>query len=108
MSSDLKRRWGTVQILPNLTDTERKALLSKSDPALVKAISEICHNLLEGNITLDETDRKKLAKWKKLLRKLSNKRLSIRKKRGYLVQSGNFLSILLPVVASIVSLIAAA
>lgn len=108
MSSSLKRRWSTIEALPRLTRQEQKVLLQHGDPALIRALAEICNNLLQDRIPLDKDQKRKLSRFKAILRKLASKSKSVKDKRKILVQRGCFLSSLIPLVASVVSAIVSA
>lgn len=82
----------------------RNQLLSIATPSELLAISEICHNLLKGNLPLKNLQQKKLEKYKKVLRKLSQRKTNKdTKKRMLQRQQGGFFSALLPVAISALS-----
>jgi len=49
----------------------RKAILSKADKNLVAAICQTIHNMLEGNLSINNNDFKNIKKYKKTFRKLN-------------------------------------
>ena len=67
------------------------------------AISEICLNILKGNIPLKKFRREKLRKYKEKIRQLAKKDLPLYKRKEITNQKGGFLSALL--VPAIISLI---
>jgi hypothetical protein len=70
---------------------------------IIKLLTEIAHNTLQGNIPLNTLQLKRLRKYKQMLRTLSNRAVSLREKRDLVVrQRGGFLPILLPIIASAV------
>ena len=63
-----------------------KAILT--DPDLIRAICECCHNVLKGNVPLTPRQKKRLARYKKKLRQLSDRKTSIKRKREVLQTGG--------------------
>jgi hypothetical protein len=76
----------------------KKIILKHCDDDLLKAIIEIVLNVLKGNVDISSKIKLRLRKYKKSMRKLICPQLSLKSKRKVLVQSGGFLSILLPTV----------
>jgi hypothetical protein len=74
-------------------------------PGLVKALSEIAHNLLRGNIALSKVQKKKLQRHKTLLRSLACKQYSCTHKRKIIQRGG---AAFLPLLAPIISLLTSA
>jgi mannitol/fructose-specific phosphotransferase system IIA component (Ntr-type) len=82
----------------------RNQLLSIASPSELLAIAEICHNLLKGNLALKKPQQKKLEKYKKVLRKLSQKSIGKDSRKRLLQrQQGGFFGALLPVAISALS-----
>ena len=74
----------------------------KADPLLYKAIKEVVLNVVNKNVKLTEGEKKKLARYKHDILKLVNdKSLSRRKK--HIAQSGGYLHIIIPAVASLLA-----
>ena len=89
-----------------LPDRDKKRYIKTSDKQLVDAISECCLNILNGCVPLSVAQKAKLKRNKNNLRKLSSKKLSLKKKRTIL-QKGGFLSaILTPALALLGGLLA--
>ena len=76
---------------------------SGADETVYKALSEIATNQKKGNIKLDNKQTKKLNRHSKTLKNLCCKKdkLSLKKRKKLVVQSGGFLPILIPTVAAI-------
>src|SRR5215472_14726057 len=102
----IKSNYSALETLKKAKPKLRKAILLNCDPDLLKSVGECALNVLRGNIRLTECSRRKLRKHKSLLRKFSNKSVSIANKRKIIVQRGGFLlpllSAVLPVLASLV------
>jgi len=97
-----------VRSFPDLNKCQLKAVLKNASPALVKALCEICHNLLKGNIPLSSCQCNKLKKHKKFIRALAAKGGNFSKKKKIINQQGGFafLPLLAPLIASAIGGIA--
>lgn len=81
----------------------RKALFDRGGQPLQRALREVAHNVLKGNVKLSKGQFKKLSKHKKTVRELAKKRLPLKVKKA-LHQKGGFLpALLLPVLGSLAS-----
>ena len=77
----------------------RKALLKHADTELTKAICNYASKVLDGSIPITEEDKKKLQKYKSILRKLRQPNRSTAAQKKVIVQSGGgFLLSLIPAV----------
>lgn len=73
----------------------RKAIIKNSDDALIKALSEISLNTLNGNLELTGGAKNKLKKYKRKLRCIACPKRKLKSKRNILVQEGGFLPVLI-------------
>jgi hypothetical protein len=71
-----------------------ETIISNCNTDLLKRISECILKVLNGNIVLTECGKRKLRKYKNLLRSLANKRVSLTRNK-VIVQRGGFLMNLL-------------
>ncbi|KAJ8050804.1 hypothetical protein HOLleu_04142 [Holothuria leucospilota] len=105
----LKKHAHELRFLAKCSPHQRKALLRQADPSLITSLCECVSNVVKGNVPVSKPQKSKLARYKKHLRVLSNKRLSQSKRRGILVQQGGFLSVLLkPIIQSLGGLLVGA
>jgi hypothetical protein len=82
-----------------------KKELNKSNYPM-SALTESCVNLLKGNIPIDEQSFEKLKIYKKLIRKISDDKYPLDKKKRIIEQKGGFLNILIPsLISGIASII---
>lgn len=82
----------------------RKKLLTQiSDNCTYQALHEIAVNTVKGKVKLSNNQKRKLNKYKKLLHALSKPTKDLKKKKKLTIQSGGFLPILIPTVASIIT-----
>lgn len=103
-----KKQLVLLHALCHVNNNQRKALIRNADKSLVKSICEIALNTLLGNVILKDSQKKRLKKHKRVLRKLvacKNKKSNWqRKKRTILQSGGSFLPLLLaPIVDVLVS-----
>ena len=87
-----------------LAECDRKHcshILKSADRELVKCICECALNVLNGNIPLDITQKRKLNKYKQQLRQLSSNK-SILQKRKIIQTGSGFLPLLLgPIISAL-------
>lgn len=99
------RQASALQALCKLNKSQRLALLRSADNDLVRSICECAFNTLKGSVTLKRTEKTRLAKHRKVLRRLASKRGSWKSKKRILVQQGGgFLPMLLaPILGTLLS-----
>ena len=85
---------------------QRKLILSTAKNCVYKAICEIVHNILIGNIPLSCYRKKQLVKHKGQLRNLTKSKLSLEKKKQ-IIQKGGFLTTILGAVLPLLTEIVA-
>lgn len=95
MSVRLQRNLALLRTLVVSSPQQRKALLCAASDDLVSAISEIALNTLKGNVPLSTHQMRVLKKKRGIIKKLSNKKLSIKAKKSLVKQSGGFIGSLL-------------
>ena len=79
---------------------KRRAIIKKCDNDLICSLSECCHNALKGNVPLTPAQKVKLRRHQHNLRKLWNKKTSI-KARKKILQRGEFLGALITPILSV-------
>ena len=94
-----KQIWYLHLLMTTTSTTQRKALLDTITNEQLKALTEVTHNLLQGNITITETQKRSLRKHKTFLRTLGNIKVSFREKREALCQKGAVVNLLLKAAA---------
>lgn len=99
----VKKYVAILHALCYLNKDQRTALLSKATLGLVKCICEYALNILNGNIPLKDTEKKKLKRFAENLRKLSEKSRTWNNKKSFIIRKqGEFLPQLLsPVLAKV-------
>ena len=92
--SELEQILPFLEYVSKLSKFQQKKLLAQADSKIVKILTNLCYNFNKGHITTDPKHIKRLKPYKKLIKTLCQKRLSL-KKRHKILQTGGFLSTLL-------------
>lgn len=94
----LKKNYNFLSLLSKSSPKQRKSLLRNANKSQILSLSEICLNILAGNIPVNI---KKLRKYKRCIRKIACRKTSFKRKKNFLVkQRGGFLPLILPAVLS--------
>ena len=110
MSKVLIKQLPAIRLAAGIPQKKKRQQLLKTlcDNDFAKAICECCWNIVNKRVKLQSKHQKQLGKHKKILRNISDKSLSLKKKKA-LIQSGGFASLLPlligPVISGIASLL---
>ncbi len=99
----LKKHFDLLKVLKNSKPNQRKALLQAVEEPVIICICECVKNILYGNVKLNGSRKKTLAKHANLMRKLIDRKTKTAQKRRLLIQSGGFLPALLAPIIGIAS-----
>ena len=103
MSARVKRQARMLKALAKNDSHVCKAILKGVNKDLLKCLSECAYIILRGNAKLAATQKTRLTKYKQKLRKVGNKKTSLKQKQK-LVQTGGFLPALLaPLLTSVIA-----
>lgn len=93
-----------MQVLFKGDEKLNRAILRHSNDELIKFLAECCYNVLEGEVPLSPSRKKQLRKYRQLLRKIIDARVTVPQKRKIIIQSGNgFIAALIPAVIGAVA-----
>ena len=95
MAKRLRTHLDDLKFLKKATPSVRKAVLKTADNELIRCLCDCSHNILKGNIKLNDKNKKILTKHRGQLRALASKKLTLKKKRNLMVQKGGFLPALI-------------
>ena len=96
MSARLQRNKHLLQVLAKSKPNVVKSVIKSADRDLIDTLCECCLNVLNGNVPLAPPQKRKLCKYKTVLRTLAyKKQASQQKKKRSLLQKGGFLPALL-------------
>lgn len=103
MPTCTERQLNHLKIL--LKSKSKKKILKHCPNCTIKYLCECALNLLQGNVPLTKSQKRKLTPYKQSVRKLANKKVPLYKKRKLLQsQRGEgLLSILLPAAISVIT-----
>ena len=96
----LKRNASTLKLLHGAKKSLQNAVLENAKNDLIECICEISLNVLKGTAPISRQYKKRLTRHKTSLRKLVDRKLSLKKKRN-IIQTGGFLPALLGAVIPI-------
>ena len=100
MTSLMNRQiWYLQFLMTTPSSAQRKALLENINNEQLKSLTEVVHNLLQGNIPTTEAQKRKLRKHKAFLRILGNVKVSNSTKREALCRKGAVVTTVLKIAA---------
>ena len=103
MTSRLKRQVPLLLVLAKAHPSVCKTILRCADRDLLQCLSECALNILKGNVKLKPRDKARLPKYHQKLRKVADKRVSLKEKHK-IVQTGGFAPALLaPLLAPLIA-----
>lgn len=89
MSSRVRRQAPVLLTLAKSHPHVCRAILRGADKDLLHCLSECALNILKGNVKLKPSDKARLTKYRQKLRKIANKKVSLKQKHK-IVQTGGF------------------
>lgn len=94
MVKRLRKHFNFLKKLKESPPKERCDAISNCSGDQLKVLLEIVKNLLKGNIPITKIQKTKLQKYRKQLRKLSDSRTSMKKKKRLFTQKGGIIPLL--------------
>lgn len=91
----MQRQIWYLQLLMKTSAVQRKALLDTITNEQLKALTEVTHNMLQGNIPLSEFHKRRLRQHKAFLRILGDIKVPLTTKREALCRKGNVVALIL-------------
>jgi hypothetical protein len=102
MGESVKRKEYLSLLSKSKDKKRRKLLVDLADNNEIKAVSEIILNILKGNVPLTRAQRRKLQKYQKIMRLITQRSTSSKKRKKLInSQSGGFIGILAPLIGSV-------
>ena len=90
-----------LKLLHKSKPSYRKKLLEGAPPRIIQLLSQCAMNILQGQIMLTATQKKKLSKHKSSLRQLASHKTSHTQKKKILQKGGLLPAFLLPLLAPV-------
>lgn len=84
MSEQVKKEKYFLLFLINASENQQKLLMSNLTKNQIKVIIEVAYNALMGTLVLDENDKRKLKRYRHVIRKLVSKEITVKKRRALL------------------------
>ena len=78
-----------IRRIAKASPAERQNLLLNASNKNLKALSEICLNLIRGNIKLNSKTKAKFRRHKKPIELLANRKISLKRKKQIINQKGS-------------------
>ena len=91
----LKKHAHSIHVLSKGTPEVCKALIRAGNKDLIQCLCEISHNTLKGNVPVTIEQKRKLYRYRNIVRELANKRTKSLSKKRKLLQKGGFIGALL-------------
>ena len=96
VSNRIKKHCGLLKWLSNAKPAQTKAFIKGADKDIINTLCECSLNILGGNVPLSQKQKQKLKKYKRNLRQLADKKLSLKRKKSLLqTKGGGLLGVLL-------------
>lgn len=86
MSRRISQQSAYLKLLYDCKPKLRKTLIQHAERAQMEALSQIAVNILRGNVSLSEVHKKKLKRYKETIRSLASRRVSLARKRQFLLK----------------------
>ena len=102
MSKRLERNVDYLRVLSTANPKMCKCIVQAAHKDLVDALCECAQNVLYGTVPLTASQKRKLVRYKKHLRKLARSKKTSQKARKVVLQTGGFLPALLGPLATAV------
>ena len=100
----VRKHAAMLQMIAKARPDLRKTLVKMADEDVIRAICECADNTLKGHVHLTSVQKRRLARYKKTLRRLVKRGEGWKKKRDLILQSGGFLlPLLAPVLGSVLA-----
>ena len=94
MSQRIQNHIHHLEVLSRGKPKLQRALIQGADREFMLCLCECVDNVIKGNVPLSSSQIDKLKSKRHLLRKLCNRRLSLKKKKAALLQRGSGLGLL--------------
>lgn len=101
MSKKVMKNLDILKVISKCKDKQRKVLIEHADADLIHALAECCLNIINSNVPLTRTQKKKLKRYRKRLHDISSSKVKINKKKKILKQKGGFLPLVIGPILSL-------
>ena len=98
MAETLQQHGEMLKFLAATKPATAKTIVNAASPEFVRVLCECCHNVLKGNVPLTANQKRILCGHKNKLRALTQKKLSIKRRKQILQQDGFLGALIGPIV----------
>lgn len=89
-SKRIKRNLLAIQALARANQSLQKSMISNANKDFIESLVECAMNIIRGNVPLSSPEFRRLKRYHSLLKDLTKKRVSLKKRRNIL-QKGGFI-----------------
>ena len=79
----IKKEHIFLKFLFNTTENQQKLLMSNLTKSQINVIIEVVYNALKGNLIISEHDKRRLKRYRCIIRNIVSKGLSLKKKKNF-------------------------
>lgn len=87
--------------IKNKSAAHIKRILKSADWNLLKALTEIAYNVLQGNVDICRSVKKRLRKYYRIINRLADQKVSLEVKKAFLIGTLNIAGILKLLIRSV-------
>lgn len=102
LPKDIQKNAEILCLLAKAKPKVIKKLISTADKSLIRSISSCSSNILKGKVKLDPKQKKKLARYKNIIRRVAAKKTPFESKKSMLMKGGSLVAALLGTVAPMI------
>ena len=95
MSRRITQQSPFLKLLYDCKPRLRKALIQHAERDQIDALSQITLNILRGNVSVSDAHKKKLKRYKEVIRSLASRRVSLARKKQTLLKFHALLTLLI-------------
>ena len=99
--SEIKRLLHLIEFLNGFKEKTRRKYLQAAPTAVIKFLTDLCYNVLLGNIKLDLKVLSKLKLQRRLIESLCKKKISLKKRKKILMKKKFFSDVIAPIIPTL-------
>ena len=105
MKNQIRQFLPILEFINKLPPKEKRSYICSAPIPLIKFISDLCFNVLLGNLPLENRLLKKLKPFKKHIENISVKKISLKSRRKILQKKRFFSGVITPLIPILLNLI---
>ena len=104
MKNKLKQFLPILEFIDRLSPQERKLYIRSAPTPLIKFVSDLCFNVLLGNIPVENKLLKKLNPFRKQIEQIAAKNISLKKRKKIFEKKRFFTGVICPLIPILLNL----